>query len=348
MNHKKTEARLICERECAKKNNLPIKDFTLGRKIYNQFKNSFKSEKQAYDLVRTVRGHKGSRLRPHATQPQPLNYDSKNSPKSYKDSLNSPAKVLVLDIETAPLKGYFWQLWKQNIQINQITNDWFIFTWAAKWLFEDKVYSGKLTGKEAIKQDDKRIMKGIWAMLNEADIVITHNGKKFDMPKLNTRFLLNGLTPPLPYQQIDTCDSARKMLAFSSNKQEFISIAFGSPRKLETGGFELWDSCYKGDEKAIAKMEEYNIGDIISLELNYLKLRPYIMPHPNMGLFIMDGLQRCPSCGSDDLQDCGKDYRTTVAVYELKKCNCCGASSRVRKQKGTPKEKHGILSSSPR
>ena len=128
MNHKKTEARLICERECAKKNNLPIKDFTLGRKIYNQFKNSFKSEKQAYDLVRTVRGHKGSRLRPHATQPQPLNYDSKNSPKSYKDSLNSPAKVLVLDIETAPLKGYFWQLWKQNIQINQITNDWFIFT----------------------------------------------------------------------------------------------------------------------------------------------------------------------------------------------------------------------------
>ena len=38
MNHKKTEARLICERECAKKNNLPIKDFTLGRKIYNQFK----------------------------------------------------------------------------------------------------------------------------------------------------------------------------------------------------------------------------------------------------------------------------------------------------------------------
>lgn len=348
MNNQKSEQRIICERECAKKENLPLKDFTLGKKIYNQFKKSFKNERLAYDLVRTIRGHRGNRIRKYATQPKPLNYDSKNSAKSFNESLNSPAKVLVLDIETAPLKGYFWQLWKQNIQINQITNDWFIFTWAAKWLFEDKIYSGKVTGKEAIKQDDKRIMKGIWAMLNEADIVITHNGKKFDMPKLNTRFLLNGMPPPLPYQQIDTFDSAKKMLAFSSNKQEFISISLGSPRKLDTGGFELWDSCYKGDDKALSKMEEYNIGDIISLELNYLKLRPYIMPHPNMGLFIMDGLQRCPSCGSGHLSDCGKDYYTTVAVYELKKCDDCGANSRVRKSKHAVNEKRGILSSSPR
>ena len=165
-------------------------------------------------------------------------------------------------------------------------------------------------------------------MLNEANIVITHNGIKFDIPKINTRFIINGLTPPLPYQQIDTLQAAKKQFAFSSNKQDFISKSLGTPRKIDTGGFELWERCYKGDIEALAKMEEYNIGDIISLEENYLKLRPYIKPHPNMGLFILDKHERCPSCGSDDLRESGKDYMTSVSIYELLKCNHCGASAR--------------------
>jgi len=350
MNTKKSEGRLICEKECAKIENKKIKDFTLARKIFNnkKYKGVFKYEEQVRSFIRIIREHNGVQRRKYATQPKPRTYDNTHSAPAYKKVENLHAKVLLLDIETAPIKAYVWQLWKQNVSINQIVNDWFVFTWAAKWLFEDKVYSMKLTRQEALKQDDKRIMQGIHKMLNEADIVISHNGKRFDLPRLNTRFIIHGMMPPLPYQQIDTFDSMKKIAGFTSNKQDFFNMVLHSPRKIDTGGFELWDECYNGNMESMSKMQEYNIWDVKSLEENYIKLRPFIVPHPNMGLFIMDGLERCPSCGSNDLHDCHKDYMTTVSVFELRKCNNCGANSRVRKSKSSPLEKRGVLSSSPR
>ncbi len=345
----KTHGRIICEKECAKEKNKNIKDYTLSQQVFNnpKYKGKFTNPEQVRGFIRYIRGHYGNRRRKSATLPTPLS-NSNPSSQYYGQKIDTKAKVLLLDIETAPIMAFVWRLWKQNIGINQIVNDWFIFTWAAKWLFEDRVYSMKLTKKEIFKKDDKRLMIGIYKLLNEADIVITHNGKKFDIPKLNTRFIIHKMTPPLPYQQIDTFDAIKKIAGFSSNKQDFLNLSLGSPRKLDTGGFELWEKCYFGDMGAMQKMEEYNIMDVRSLEENYLKIRPFITPHPNMGLFIMDGLERCPSCGSNDLIDCGKDYYTTVSVYELRKCKNCGANSRVRKTKVSLKQKNGILSSSPR
>jgi len=45
-------------------------------------------------------------------------------------------------------------------------------------------------------EDDSGILREIWKMLDEADIVITQNGRKFDQKKLNARFILNGFKPP--------------------------------------------------------------------------------------------------------------------------------------------------------
>ena len=77
-------------------------------------------------------------------------------------------------------------------------------------LFDNKVLSNKLTSDEAIKEDDKRISEGIWKLVDQADIVIAHNGSQFDVPNLNTRFLLNDLPPPKLYQTIDTLRVAKK------------------------------------------------------------------------------------------------------------------------------------------
>ncbi|KKK55411.1 hypothetical protein LCGC14_3074810, partial [marine sediment metagenome] len=62
----------------------------------------------------------------------------------------TPAKVLVFDVETAPLRSYTWGLWKQNIQTSHIISDWFMLTWSAKWLFGEEVFSDRLTSKEAL------------------------------------------------------------------------------------------------------------------------------------------------------------------------------------------------------
>ena len=77
-------------------------------------------------------------------------------------------------------------------------------SWSAKWLYDDKILSDVLTPKEAKERNDKRIIKSVWKLLNEADIVIAHNGDKFDLKKLKARFLSNGFVPPMPYKTVDT------------------------------------------------------------------------------------------------------------------------------------------------
>jgi len=334
---------LIVEEYCSQFKEM--KTYTLAKKIFEENPGLYKNLHSCRGAVAKKRAAWGNKNRHLATHPKPLNYDTTNSKPKV---VNTSAKVLILDIETAPLMAFVWNIWQQNVGIHQIINDWFCFTWAAKWLFEDKVYSGRLTSKEALEKDDKRIMEGVWGMLNEADIVITHNGDKFDLPKLNTRFLLHGMKPVLPYQSIDTLKAVKRTLAFTSNKQEYINMSLGTARKVDTGGFELWDKCYKGDVEALKKMEEYNIGDVTSLEDNYLKLRSYIKPHPNMGLFILDEHERCPSCGSNELKETGKLYMTSVASYESLRCDNCGGVGRRRKSNLTVNEKRNILSSTPR
>jgi DNA polymerase elongation subunit (family B) len=242
----------------------------------------------------------------------------------------SPAKILIFDIETAPLRSYTWGVWKQNVAPSQMLSDWFMITWAAKWLFEDEVMSDKLTKEEILGEDDKRITKSIWELINKADIVVAHNANNFDVKHLNTRFLLNDLEPPMPFQVIDTLEHVRKRFAFKSNRLDYINDKLGIGRKLKTE-FELWAKCMAGDEEAIREMEEYNIQDVAILEETYLKIRPWIRSHPNIGLFIEDDVDTCPNCGGTHLIWGGTPYATSANRYEAFRCGECGSIGRSAK-----------------
>lgn len=329
-----------------------MKDLTLARKMYEENRELFRSPEHARSHIRIVRGHYGKKNLKELSNKEhvkPLNYDTMTSPRPYKEQINTSAKVLVMDIETAPIRAYVWGIWNQNIGINQIQSDWFCLTWAAKWLFEDKVYSAKLTPKEVLKQDDKRIIRGMWELLNQADIVIAHNGSRFDLPRLNTRFIIHGIHPPLPYQTIDTLSHIKRQFGFTSNKLDYVNKLLNLERKTDTGGFELWERCMLGEQAALDDMERYNINDVRILEETYLRIRPWIKPHPNMGLFILDENQfHCPSCGSVDLKEGGKDYHTTVNIYTALRCENCGATSRKRVSEISIKKRRFVLQSSPK
>lgn len=333
-------------------------DLTLAKRIFEENKNHFNKHKTdneniewAREFVRRVKGHHGEHQRKAIADKSkfsPLTHNTNNW-KPFKEEVNTSAKVLVFDIETAPVKAYVWGIWNQNIPTQMIESDWFCLTWAAKWLFEDKVYSGKLTPKEVKNQDDGRIIKGIWQLLNEADIVIAHNGDKFDIPKLNQRFIIHKLHPPLPYQSIDTLKHIRRQFGFISNKLDYVNQVLNLPRKTEHEGFKLWEKCYNGDQEALNKMEEYNIGDVRILEETYLRIRSWIKPHPNLGLFILDEKEsRCPSCGSNDLKDMGKPYVTTANRYTQYRCGNCGSGGRKRLAEITIKQRRHLTMSLPR
>jgi hypothetical protein len=213
--------------------------------------------------------------------------------------------------------------------------------WSAKWLGEDKVYGERVSSKEAINEDDSKIMKGLWKLMDEADIIITHNGKRFDIPKINSRFLLNELPPPSPYKQIDTKEISAKQFGFSSNKLDALLIYFGYERKFDID-FNLWVKCLQGDDESLEYMLVYNKKDVTQLELVYLKLRPYIKGHPNVGVYYLTEDNQCGHCGSTELVSNGKFY-TNISQYSTYRCKKCGATSRSRITENTVKKRKKLL-----
>lgn len=237
-------------------------------------------------------------------------------------------KILLLDIETLPMEVRVWHLGKQRIPSDNVIKDYSVLSWAAKWLYNDEVFSDVVTPREAINRDDALVVNGIWNLLNEADIVVAHNGNGFDFPKLNTRFLINGLGPPMYYRAIDTLSVARKVFKFSSNKLDYINQVLGLRRK-DDSSYGLWVACSEGDPTALEAMQEYNKGDIFALEDAYLTLRPWMQNHPNLGVFVETEGTVCPKCLHQIAEDnwTSQYYTTNTGKYRGFRC-ICGAIGR--------------------
>jgi hypothetical protein len=75
-------------------------------------------------------------------------------------------------------------------------------------------------------------------------------------------------------------------------------------------------------------METYNKRDVDLLESVYLKMRPWIKSHPNIGLFVESDEPICPVCGSNNLKWKGH-YHTMTGKYKTFRCQC-GALGRQR------------------
>ena len=179
------------------------------------------------------------------------------------------AKILLLDVETSTMQTRVWGLYKQRIPHQNVIKDWFILGWAARWLYSPEMMSDFVTPKEAVERSDKRIIKSIWDLIDESDVIIGHNIRHFDERKLNTRFILNGFPPPLPYMTVDTLKEAQKTFGFSSNRLDYLGKLMGNKGKLETN-FDLWIRCEEGDSEALQTMETYCRNDVALLEDVYL------------------------------------------------------------------------------
>lgn len=256
-------------------------------------------------------------------------------------------KILILDIETSPILGWVWKVWGEDVRKDRIESDWFCLSWAAKWLFETEIFGEALTPEEVKNQTDSRIIQLMWELIDSADIVIAHNGKRFDMPRLNTRFIVNGLPPPSPYQIIDTKIVLSKNFGFSSASLGNVNEVLGIAEKLETS-WKLWMECMKQNPEALEKMLEYNKQDVKALEELYLVLRPWIKSHPNIGLYIRDNVSVCPNCGSSDIEFDGSFYYTSVNKYSVYRCKKCTYSGRSRVSALTKQKRDSLLTTTAR
>ena len=254
-----------------------------------------------------------------------------NSNISTNEEHHITPKILIFDIETSPMKAYVWNRWHTNVYLEQTISEWFCIAWSAKWLYSNEVIGEVVTPVEALKEDDSRIMKKLYELISQADIIVAHNSDKFDIPKINSRFISLGLPPYKPIFSIDTLKVAKKQFGFSSNKLDALAEYFGIPHKLETS-FDLWKRCLNGDVKSLQYMLEYNKMDVKILEEVYLRLRPWIKGHPNIANIYNEDELNCSACGSDKLELLPNQYYyTSVGQYQLYRCKECGALSRGRK-----------------
>lgn len=241
-------------------------------------------------------------------------------------------KTIYCDIETSPLLVYTWGTFDQTVAINQIVKDWTVL--GMGWAEDGKPVEYADCRDRRDPRDDKRLMKTIHRVLDEADVVVAHNGASFDVRKINARLAHHGMSPPSPYKVVDTKRIAKRSFWFTSNRLEWLAPLAGSAKSKhgKFPGFELWAEVMKGNQEAWAEMETYCRQDVEALRALHVRLQGWDKTAPNRGLQ-SPGAQVCPKCGSARVHKRGQ-MTTAGGIYSRFQCQDCGGWSRGAKVPG--------------
>lgn len=206
-------------------------------------------------------------------------------------------KILFFDIETSPNLCWSWGIGpKVRLTYDNIVTERLILTIAYKWLGENKIHA--LAWENG---SDKKMLAVFSEVIAEADILVYHNGDKFDLPNLKTRCLFHGLPPFPECRTMDTLKVARAKFRFNSNKLDYIGQYLGLGQKIKTE-FSLWKNVMSPDKdvaaKALNKMVAYNKGDVILLEKVWDKLQNYTKPVVHGAVLNGFPAWACPRTGS--------------------------------------------------
>lgn len=212
---------------------------------------------------------------------------------------------------------YAWRLWDAHaLEVLEYTK---IISFSAKWLNGEQVTKALCDYK---RDAEKSLLKDLWKLINEADIIVAHNGKAFDFGRMNTQFVKYNLGPYAPVQKVDTKKVAKEIFGFDSNSLEHLAQFLGLGVKMNTGGYELWKQCREGNAASWNKMKKYNAHDVDLLEKVYLKLRPWMINHPNLNLYARG--EGCPKCGGPDKQIQSRgEYEARTRLYKRYQCQSC-------------------------
>ena len=242
-------------------------------------------------------------------------------------------KILTIDIETAYYEVRTFGIRDQYLQHDQIIKDRTIMAVTAKWKGESKLHYMDTRHKKDLR-DDKQLVKFIHGLLSEADVIISKNGKRFDIPIIKARCQIHGMKPYAPFKHIDT-ETLPRRSGFSSTKLDYLGqvwgLKFKKTKHSAFPGMELWHACLAGKKSAWKEMEKYNKLDVLCTEELFDRLAPWGDLGVDLNVFHSDAVYRCP-CGSERLrrkgirggrfqrfqcQDCGSWHQSSGAANDL-------------------------------
>ena len=240
------------------------------------------------------------------------------------NNTNEP-RILCLDIENFPCETWSWGLGEQYITLDFLKRDWSICAWAAHWVGtpdNQTIYMDNRGRKDVF--DDKRLVKEVIKLMNQADIVIGQNVKKFDIRKIASRADFHKLPPFSSPKITDILTEERAVFGHTSHKLAYKTERNEKYKKLdhkEYPGFELWKACMRDETKAWKAMETYCKYDVLSTEERYMNVRGWIKTQ-NLASYYNDLKLRC-HCGSLNV----KPYevrRLASGHFQGYKCSDCG------------------------
>lgn len=236
-------------------------------------------------------------------------------------------KILYLDIENAPSIAATWGINDVNLHYSDIIPDmeWFIIS--GQWAWNDSKQVNTVSLLDDPKRfkknfrDDYHVVNTLRDLIDEADIVIGHNIKGYDLKKIKAKMTEHMIKPFMNPIVIDTWQWS-KQFGFTSRSLKNLCKKLSLTSKLEheSGSFIR---AALGDKDAIKKIVTYGKGDIPTVRELFKRLRPYIPNQPNMNLWRGKDVDCCPSCGSDDIMKKGHRFNKTTAVSRFR-CNSCG------------------------
>ena len=235
-------------------------------------------------------------------------------------------KILLLDIETNAHKVNAWGFYEQTIPLNMMDKAGDILCWSAKFLGEKKEYFAAKWEKGGTVP----MLRKLWELMNQADVVCGYNTKAFDVKWVFGQFLIHRLPPPSPFKHLDLMIAVKQNFKLASHKLAYVLEVLEIELKEDVGGWSTWRGCAEGDIRSKKTMEKYNRQDTRVLEPLYHRLLPWIKNHPNRNLH--GDTNGCINCGADRLQRRGVS-RSATGVFDRYQCQACGKWQRGEKQR---------------
>jgi DNA polymerase elongation subunit (family B) len=234
-------------------------------------------------------------------------------------------KILYFDLEISPMLVWTYAAYEANAL--KVKKQPQIVSVAWQWEGEKKIHVRTLPEYKGYKPgisrlDDKELVKEFYDVMAEADVLIGHNIKRFDIKHAKARFIYHDLPVCKKWIIEDTLLMARKYFKFPKNNLDTLCKHFGIGSKSKiTHASVIW-GCIDGDMKAWKQMAQYNKQDIVLTRGLYKKLSPWHETHANLNVFKRQH-EACPGCTSTNTHRQGFKF-IKAGIRRQHQCQDCG------------------------
>lgn len=153
---------------------------------------------------------------------------------------------------------------------------------------DPEIYRGDKYNKQwaTKRSDDSALVTAVAKRLAECDVLIAHNGVRFDMPFLQTRLIANGL-PVFPQRKlVDTWLIARNKLRLASYSLKSLTDLLHLDEKKTELYMSVWiKAMLDGDVEALDYIVEHCVRDVECLWKVFDALKDYSSVVNNKGSY---------------------------------------------------------------